>query len=349
MPTKHTIIDETGRVSEILVGRDIANAANLVLEGVGRIAILTQPAVSRLAAAVAEGVEQLGLIAAVRILPDRDGAKNLVTVEAVFEWLNTLGFTRSDMAIAVGGGALTDLVGFAAATYMRGIEVTYLPTTLLAAVDASIGGKTGVNVGGKNLAGVFRHPARVVVDLDVLEQLPVELLREGAAETVKAGFIADPTIVDEYEARGVRATLERVVPAAIAVKVSTVSEDFRESGRRAILNYGHTIGHAVETATGISHGDAVAIGMVAAGRVSAMVCGFEHEARQRGIIEKIGLPVQAPPVDPDQVRVLMERDKKRDQAGVRMVLLEDFGRPVVTHVDEDLLTAGLRAVGIGKP
>ncbi len=215
----------------------------------------------------------------------------------------------------VGGGALTDLVGFAAATYMRGIEVTYLPTTLLAAVDASVGGKTGVNVGGKNLAGVFRHPARVVVDLDVLEQLPVELLREGAAETVKAGFIADPTILDEYEARGVRAALELVVPAAIAVKVSTVTEDFRESGKRAILNYGHTIGHAVETATGISHGEAVAIGMVAAGRVSAIVTGFEHEARQRDIIEKIGLPVQAPPVDADEIRMLMDRDKKRDQAG----------------------------------
>jgi len=349
MPTKHTIIDESGRASEIIVGRDIANAANLVLEGAGRIAILTQPSVSRLAAAVAEGVEQLGLIAAVRILPDRDDAKNLVTVEAVFEWLNKLGFTRSDMAIAIGGGALTDLVGFAAATYMRGIEVTYLPTTLLAAVDASIGGKTGVNVGGKNLAGVFRHPARVVVDLDVLEQLPVELLREGAAEAVKAGFIADPTILDEYEARGVRAALDRIVPAAIAVKVRTVTEDFRESGKRAILNYGHTIGHAVETATGISHGEAVAIGMVAAGRVSAMVTGFEHEARQRGIIEKIGLPVQAPPVDEDEVRMLMDRDKKRDHAGVRMVLLEDFGQPIVTHVDEGLLTAGLQAVGIGKP
>jgi 3-dehydroquinate synthetase len=343
---RHTIPDETGRVSEIIVGRNIANAANLVLKGPGRVAVLTQHSVSRLAAGIAEGAEELGLVAAVRILPDRDEAKNLRTVESVFEWLNTLGFTRADMAVAVGGGAITDLVGFAAATYLRGIEVTYLPTTLLAAVDASIGGKTGVNVGGKNLAGVFRHPARVVIDLDVLMRLPVELLREGAAETVKAGFIADPAIIAEYESNGVGAALDRVVPAAIAVKVDTVAGDFREAGRRTILNYGHTIGHAVELAAGISHGDAVAIGMVAAGRVSALVTGFAHEQRQRAIIEKIGLPVAAPPVDPDAVGALIGMDKKRDADGIRMVLLEDFGRPVVVHVDDQLIAAGLGAVGI---
>ncbi len=230
---RFTLADEGGRTSEIVVGRNLADAANLLVEGPRRAAVLAQPSVSRLAAGIAEGIERAGLSAAVRILPDREEAKTLTTVESVFEWLNTLGFTRADMAIAVGGGAITDVTGFVAATYMRGIEVTYLPTTLLAAVDASIGGKTGVNVGGKNLAGVFRHPARVVVDLDVLAQLPVELLREGAAETVKAGFIADPAIMAEYESNGVAAALDVVVPAAIAVKVETVGEDFREAGQES--------------------------------------------------------------------------------------------------------------------
>lgn len=342
----HTITDETGRTGEILIGRGIAGADRLLLDGVFRVAVLTQPSVSRLGAAIADELGERGLQAAVRVLPDGDDAKNLRTVESVFEWMNTLGFTRSDMVIAVGGGALTDVAGFVAATYLRGIDATYLPTTLLASVDASIGGKTGVNVGGKNLAGVFRHPARVVIDLDILERLPVDLLREGAAETVKAGFIGDVSIITEYEANGVAASLEQVVPAAVAIKLITVREDFREAGRRAILNYGHTVGHAVEVAAAISHGDAVAIGMVAAGRVSARVTGFAHEDRQRAIIERIGLPVVAPRVDVKDVLTLMGRDKKRDRDGIRMVLLEDFGRPVVRHVTDAEIVAGLSAVGI---
>jgi len=342
----HTITDETGRSGEIVIGRGLAGVDRLLLDGADRVAVLTQPSVSRLGAAIADELGERGLLAAVRVLPDGDQAKSLRTVESVFEWLNTLGFTRKDMVIAVGGGALTDLAGFVAATYLRGIEITYLPTTLLAAVDASIGGKTGVNVGGKNLAGVFRHPARVVIDLDILERLPGDLLMEGAAETVKAGFIADVAIVTEYEAYGIKAALERVVPAAVAVKVGTVAGDFREAGRRAILNYGHTVGHAVEIAASISHGDSVAIGMVAAGRVSARLTGFPHEGRQREIIEKIGLPVVSPRVDANEVLTLIGRDKKRDGGGIRMVLLEDFGKPVVRHVTEAEIGAGLSAVGI---
>jgi len=250
--------------------------------------------------------------------------------------------------VGVGGGALTDLAGFVAATYLRGVSAAYLPTTLLGSVDAAIGGKTGVNVGGKNLAGVFKHPARVIIDLNILEQLPVALLREGAAEAVKAGFISDPVIVDEYESRGVAASLDTVVPAAIAVKVGAVSEDFREQGRRAILNYGHTIGHAIEVAGSISHGDAVAIGMVAAGRISEIMLGFPQAERQRRIIAGIGLPVVAPPVDGAEVAMLMGRDKKRDAGGIRMVLLEDFGKPLVQHVDADLIEEGLAAIGASR-
>ena len=306
-----------------------------------------QPSVAALAEAIAEQTRRSSTSRAhVRILPDSDAAKNLATVGDVYEWLNSLGFTRSDLIVGVGGGALTDLAGFAAATYLRGVEVVYLPTSLLGAVDASIGGKTGVNVGGKNLAGVFRHPSRVVVDLDILDEIPIGLRREGAAEAVKAGFIADAVIIDEYETNGIAASLDVVVPAAIAVKVHAVTADFREQGLRAILNYGHTLGHAIEVAGSISHGEAVAIGMVAAGAISEEMLGFPHAGRQRSIIERIGLPVVAPQVDVDLVATLVGRDKKRDAAGIRMVLLEDFGQPVVKHVDLEEIAIGLAAVGV---
>jgi 3-dehydroquinate synthase len=341
----HEIRGADGRRCEVRVGRGNGTADSLVLPGTGRVAVLTQPAVTATAERIVSEAAQDGAGAAMLVLPDGEAAKNLATVEQVYEWLNSLGFTRGDMLIGIGGGALTDLSGFVAATYLRGVEVTYLPTTLLGAVDASIGGKTGVNVGGKNLAGVFRHPRRVVVDLDLLDALPERLLREGAAETVKAGFIADEAILTEYETRGIEASLDIVVPAAIKVKVDTVIADFTEQGLRAILNYGHTIGHAVEVAAAIPHGEAVAIGMVAAGRISELLLGFSEAQRQTEIIERIGLPIRSPGVDAAEIAMLMNRDKKRDEGGIRMVLLESFGSPVVRHVDTETIQAGLAEVG----
>jgi len=346
MLARHQIDAPDGRSCEVAIGHGIAGAASLVLPGVARVGILTQPAVELLAKKLAGDIAGSGLGADVLVLPDGDGAKNLTTVESVYEWLNRHDFARHDMVVGVGGGALTDVAGFVAATYLRGIEVSYLPTTLLGAVDAAIGGKTGVNVGGKNLAGAFRHPSRVVVDLDILAELPRSLLREGAAETVKAGFIADSEIVAEYERSGLSAAIDIVVPAAIRVKVETVRDDFTEQGRRAFLNYGHTIGHAVEIAAGISHGEAVAIGMVAAGAISSAAVGFPDQHRQRDIINRIGLPVTIAGLDREEVEVLMGRDKKRDQGGLRMVLLEGFGRPVLRHVREDLIDVGFAAIGV---
>jgi 3-dehydroquinate synthetase len=333
--------------SEVHVGRGIANIVAARPAAASRIAFFTQPSVAAITDRVAEVARaESNAIVHIRQLPDGDAAKRSNVVETAYEWLNSVSFTRDDFIVAVGGGALTDAVGFIAATYLRGVAVSYLPTTLLGAVDASIGGKTGINVGGKNLAGVFRHPRKVVVDLDVLDDLPPHLLVEGAAETVKAGFIADRTIVDAYEERGLNVDLGEVVPAAIAVKVNTVQVDFREAGLRAILNYGHTVGHAVETAAGIPHGHAVSIGMVAAGKIAEETIGFGGADRQRQILEKIGLPTISPAVDPDVIDTLMGRDKKRDVQGIRMVLLEDFGAPVVKHVTPRDLRRGLAEVGI---
>ena len=341
-----TIPTPSGGACDIQVGRGTATVANVVPDGFSRLVFMTQPTTTDLARRLEGAAIRSGADTQILTLPDGDAAKNLSVVDRTYRDLNSLGFTRGDLIVAIGGGALTDTAGFIAATYLRGVAVTYLSTTVLGAVDAAIGGKTGVNVGGKNLAGVFRHPLRVVVDLDILDDLPVHLVREGAAEAVKAGFIADSQIVAAYEERGLDAALDDIVPAAIGVKVRTVVADFEESGVRAILNYGHTVGHAIEIAAGISHGEAVAIGMVAAGRASADMLGFPHAVRQKRIIANIGLPVTAPAVDAAEVLHLMHRDKKRDEAGLRMVLLEDFGRPVLTHVSQEVVAGSLSEIGV---
>ena len=275
----------------------------------------------------------------------KEAAKTLAQAEMVFEALNRLGLTRNDTLVAIGGGAVTDLGGFVAATYLRGIEAVYCPTTLLGAVDAAIGGKTGVNVGGKNLVGVFAYPRRVVIDIGVLEHLPDPLKAQGMAEALKAGLVGDPELVELLEADGLAANLREVVSKAVAVKVKIVKEDFREAGIRAVLNYGHTLGHAIELTEGLSHGEAVAIGMVAAGQISADETGFSDEARVASIIDSLGLPTRLATA-PDEGRVLelVRLDKKRRADGVAMVLLNAIGSPVVRPVSEETILEALRSV-----
>ena len=280
------------------------------------------------------------------MVPDGDDAKTLAVIEDLYRWMLELGLTRSDTLVGVGGGALTDAAGFAAATYLRGVEAVYIPTTVLGAVDAAIGGKTGVNLDGKNLVGAFRHPARVVIDVDVLDRLPDGVKRGGLAEALKAGLIGDPALVGLHEEHGAAADLDQVVRRAVAVKAAVVGRDFTEQGERAHLNYGHTIGHAVEVAAGLGHGEAVAIGMVAAGRAAAVEVGFADEARQSAAIAGLGLPVSAPGLGRDEVLALVGRDKKRDAAGLRMVLLEGIGSPLVRHVGSATVGAALDALDI---
>jgi len=345
-PTLFEVVEPpAGRVSQIRVGRNIATGPNVIPATYGRTAVLTQPAASRLAGAIAADADSW---TAVRELPDREAAKTLGTVGDLYEWLNTLGMTRDDLIVGVGGGALTDVVGFVAATYLRGIAVRYVATTVLGAVDAAIGGKTGINVAGKNLAGVFRHPDAVIVDLAVLDRLPTEIRREGSAEAVKAGLIADPSLVVAYEKDGLNAALDLVVPAAIRVKVDVVNADFREAGLRAVLNYGHTIGHAIEVGAGLPHGNAIAIGMVAAGAIAADKLGFADDQRQTAVIDRLGLPTIAPPTDRALLHQLIGLDKKRDATGIRMVLLEAIGKPTVVAVTPEDIDRGLNAVGIPR-
>ncbi len=332
--------------SEIVIGRGVLEDEILPPRpSRHRVAILSQAGSSAIAGRINQALQNGPVDAAVIELPDGEPAKTLAAAEHVYRELNRLGLTRQDTVLAVGGGAVTDVGGFVAATYLRGIEAVYCSTTLLGAVDAAIGGKTGVNVGGKNLVGVFAHPTRIVIDLDVLDALPADLRSQGMAEVLKAGLIGDSELVDLLERDGLGADIEEVVTRAIAVKLGVVAEDFRESGRRAFLNYGHTLGHAIEVASGVSHGEAVAIGMVAAGVVSAELTGFDEEARVGSIITDLGLPVRLTGhLDRDQMLALIRLDKKRDQSGIRMVLLEAIGHPIVQTVDEPVILEALTAI-----
>ncbi|MBT8247274.1 MAG: 3-dehydroquinate synthase [Acidimicrobiia bacterium] len=330
---------------DIVIGRGaLADEILVPRDGRTRVAILSQDTAMGMARPLGERLAATGLAVEVIALPDGEAAKTLEVAQDVYLALNRMGMTRHDSLVAVGGGSVTDLGGFVAATYLRGIEAVYCPTTLLGAVDAAIGGKTGVNVGGKNLVGVFAHPTRIVIDLEVLAALPAPLMRQGMAEVLKAGLVGDLELVALLERDGLTADLEAVVGRAVDVKVAVVRDDFREAGRRAILNYGHTIGHAVEVSAGLSHGEAVAIGMVAAGAVSEELTGFAASDRQTSIIEKLGLPTSAPALDRDEAKRLVGLDKKRDSTGVRMVLLEAIGHPVVKPVDDATIDLALDAV-----
>ncbi|MCP3977564.1 MAG: 3-dehydroquinate synthase [bacterium] len=335
---------------EIILSRGAARSAEVVMPpqpGRDRVALFAQPGSMQVAENLHDSFTAAGRHSELKLLPDREAAKTLAVAEECYLWLNSLGMTRSDAIVAVGGGAATDLGGFIGATYLRGIETVLVPTTLLGAVDAAIGGKSAVNVGGKNLAGVFSHPARVIVDGDVLADLPEELLIEGTAEAVKAGFIADPGLLDLYASHGLAAPIDEVLSRAIRVKADVVSSDFTETGQRIVLNYGHTIGHAIEHVAGIPHGHAVAIGMVAAGAVSESLVGFADAVAQRNLLASLRLPTVAPPdLELDAIEATLRLDKKRDTSGVRMVLLEEFGKPVVETVDTTTVRAALSAVGI---
>jgi len=330
----------------VVVGRGLGPETVLPRRDRASVAVVAQPSTAARGRGLARALAQSGVEVATRVLPDGEAVKDLAVITDLYRWMASIGITRSDTLVAVGGGALTDAAGFAAATYLRGIEVVYVPTTLLGAVDAAIGGKTAVNLGAKNLIGAFRHPARVVIDVDVLDRLPVGLKRAGAAEVLKAGMIGDERLVGLLEREGLDADLEELVDRAVAVKVAVVNRDFEERGDRAHLNYGHTVGHAVETASGCSHGEAVAVGMVAAGRASALDLGFPDEARQSAVIRRLGLPDSVPGLDRAVVMELMAMDKKRGRDGPRMVLLERIGSPRVATVGSATVDAALSAIGI---
>lgn len=332
-------------VTQVVIGSGLPPDLLPERKGRSRAAVLTQPGSTHIAGEVAASLKRGGLQVDVIGLPDREEAKTLDVAASVYEALARFGLSRHDTVVGVGGGTVTDLAGYVAGTWLRGVEVVHVPTTLLAAVDASIGGKTGVNIGGKNLVGVFWHPTRVLVDVVQLGALPTFLIQEGMAESYKAGLIGDSLLAELIESDGLSASLDEVVTRAVRVKARVVDEDERESGVRAYLNFGHTIGHAIEYASALSHGESVALGMVAACAISEKRTGFDGVGHVVASLQRLGLPTNVEGLDLERVFDLLSRDKKRDAGGLRMVLLEAVGAPRLVHVERADVELGLAAIG----
>jgi len=276
------------------------------------------------------------------VLPDGERFKTLDTVARVLDELVQRRMNRDACVAALGGGVIGDLAGFAAACYQRGVDFVQVPTTLLAQVDSSVGGKTGVNhPGGKNLIGAFHQPRAVVSDTDTLKTLPPRELRAGLAEVIKYGLVADPAFLDWIETNldGLLALETGAVTEAIRrscqIKAEIVSEDEREHGRRALLNLGHTFGHAIETAAGYGewlHGEAVGTGMLMAADLSRRLGWLDDAAveRVRSILRRAGLPLTAPPIGAARALELMGMDKKVLAGRIRLVLMRRLGEGVVS-------------------
>jgi 3-dehydroquinate synthase len=295
--------------------------------------ILHQPPLADLARRVAEGLRATGVEPVLHETPDAEDAKTVAGAAGCWDICADAGLSRQDVIVGVGGGATTDLAGFVAATWMRGIRVVQYPTTLLAMVDAAVGGKTGINTAaGKNLVGSFHEPSAVLVDLDVLDTLPVSEISAGSAEIVKAGFIRDPAILDIYEndpaaALDPRGSLPELIQLSVKVKADVVGQDLLESSLREILNYGHTYGHAVEQHENYRwrHGWAVAVGMVYEAELAcaAGLLGEDAVARHRSILTSVGLPTSYDGASLDELLEVMGRDKKNRNGNLRIVVLSD--------------------------
>ena len=294
------------------------------------------------------------------VLPDGERHKTLDAVARVIDALVAARVNRDGCVVALGGGVVGDVAGFAAACYQRGIDYVQVPTTLLAQVDSSVGGKTGVNhPGGKNLVGAFHQPRAVIADTGTLCTLPERELRAGYAEVLKYGLALDAGFLQWLEAHGQAvlalepAAVTQAVRRCCELKAAVVAEDEREHGRRALLNFGHTFGHAIETAEGYGawlHGEAVATGMVMATDLSRRLgwIGAADAERARALVERAGLPVAAPPIGAARARALMGLDKKVLGGRIRLVLLRALGAAVVTgDYADDALSATL-AAGFGE-
>lgn len=280
------------------------------------------------------------------VLPAGEATKSLRHFGECLEWLAREGVQRGDRIAAIGGGVVGDLAGFAAASYLRGIDFVQVPTTLLAMVDSSVGGKVGVDLeAGKNLAGAFHPPSEVLVAEDALETLPIRHLRNGMAEVWKYVFIADPTLAHEIEAGPIG---ESAIRRCIEIKKEIVEDDeFETKGRRATLNFGHTLGHALETLTGyetLLHGEAISIGMVWEAALGERM-GVTRTGTKEVVEEKLraaGLPTTFPGTDADRLIDLMGHDKKRKGTGLAFSLLTEIGEcKLFTEVDVALVRAVL--------
>ncbi len=321
-----------------------------------RVAVVHPQVLAARAAQLVDRLAAAGYRPLALPVPDGEAAKDVRVAAQLWSALGTAGFTRSDAVVSLGGGATTDLAGFVAATWLRGVAVVHVPTTLLGMVDAAVGGKTGIDTAeGKNLVGAFHQPAGVLCDLDQLAGLPAADYAGGLAEVVKAGFIADPVILELVESDPVAAAdpagphTRELVERAVRVKAAVVSADLREAGPREMLNYGHTLGHAIEKVEQYRwrHGAAVSVGMVFAAELARLAGRLPPPVvdRHRDVLASVGLPVAYRGDRWPQLQDAMRVDKKSRGDTLRFVVLDGIGQPAVLEgPDPSLLAAAYAEV-----
>ncbi len=361
-PNLATVVHTTQGSYRVIVGRDVVDGLGLELRKTGQEGraflvadeVLFPNSVRR----AQEALERGGYETHVLALEIGESNKNVATLEVVYSWLADRRAERGDVVVAMGGGVTGDLVGFVAATWLRGVAVVQVPTSLTAMVDSSIGGKTGVNLPqGKNLLGAFHQPKLVLQDVGHLETLPPREMAAGWAEAVKHGLILDSDLLDMFERLAPQMiALEGDVPVeairrSVAIKGEIVSADEFETGdQRILLNYGHTIGHAIEVVSGYGeylHGEAVAIGMMAAAGIATRLGMIESEfvERQRRVLESYNLPTRANNLDPEAIINATKSDKKSRGGTIRWVLLEGPGQATTRRdVPDDVVLEAVRAV-----
>ncbi|PWW24572.1 3-dehydroquinate synthase [Geodermatophilus normandii] len=335
---------------DVVIGPGAQVELGLVLAGTPKAAVVHAPPLAALAGAAVETLQTAGVAAEAVVVPDGEAAKTAAVAAQAWEQFGRLGLTRSDAVVGVGGGAVTDLAGFLAATWTRGVRVVHLPTTVLGMVDAAVGGKTGINTGaGKNLVGAFHPPTGVLADTDVLAGLPEAEFRAGMAEVVKCGFIADGAILDLLAADPTgRRDTEELIERAVRVKADAVGQDLFDTGVREYLNYGHTLGHAIERVEDFRwrHGEAVAVGLVFAAELGVQAGRLSRaEAdRHRELLTAMGLPTRYAG-DWAALQAVMRVDKKARGATLRFVVLDGLGNPgILPDPDPAWLDAAWAAV-----
>jgi 3-dehydroquinate synthase len=345
----------------VIIGRGLLQDLPELIQGADRVAIIHPEALSVTAEAVREDLETQFTTIMVEV-PDAEDAKSAAVLEFCWNALGASGFTRNDAIVAIGGGATTDLAGFVAATWLRGVRVVHIPTTILAMVDAAVGGKTGINTeAGKNLVGAFHSPVGVLCDLTALETLPEHDLRAGFAEILKVGLTIDGSIIDDIEADPKAALdphgelLPDLMRRAVQVKADVVASDFHETASnqgligREVLNYGHTFGHAIERVERYRwrHGAAVSVGMMYVANLANLAGKLSDAglARHQKALELIGLPTTYPGGQWPRLFEAMMVDKKTRGNTLRFVIMTDSGTPtILSGPDPALLVAAYDAL-----
>ena len=347
---------------QVIIGRGLLEHLGSMLSGVQRVAVIHPGALATSAEAIREDLQDQGFVVTLIEVPEAEDAKTAEVAGFCWEVLGTAGFTRSDAVVGLGGGATTDLAGFVAATWLRGIRVVHVPTTLLGMVDAAVGGKTGINTAaGKNLVGSFWSPGGVLCDVNALDTLPRNDLLAGMAEVVKVGFVRDVSILDDVERDPSSATdpsgdlLPDLIRRAVQVKADVVGADFRESSAtagdgsigREVLNYGHTFGHAVERRERFRwrHGAAVAVGMMYVAELARLGGRLSDgdATRHQIVLDSLGLPTTYPAGHWDELLAAMSVDKKTRGSLLRFVVLNGIGSPIVWEGPDPALLAAAYA------